>query len=109
VALAFTNDTDIEAMFADSPHTITAGAVTEPCWFDEAQEVVLDDALSGGQITYSPAAIVQTSKFPDVAKGDQVSISDGTEARTFEVWRARRLDDGALKELLLREIEEEES
>jgi len=109
MSLAFTLDADIALLFTDSPHAITVGEVTEPCLFDEFDDSVMEGQPGGGQMITIPRATIQTSKFPGIKIGDELSISDGAETRDFVVWNHQRIDDGALTLLFIRPVEEEES
>jgi len=102
MALEFARDADILAMFADSPHTITAGEVTGPCWLDDFdQEVELGRPDGGGQVVRVRKATVQTGVFPDI-KNDVVVAVGGGDTLFYTVWNHLRIGDGALTELYLR-------
>jgi hypothetical protein len=107
--LSFTRDADIEAMFADSPHIITIGEVSGPCWFDEFDHQLVegrDEPL----ISRARKATVQTSVFPGVAIGDEVTIEDeADQEQDYIVLNRVRLDDGALTDLFLRPVTDDES
>ena len=111
MALSFTRDSDIPAMFADSPHTITVGEITRPCWFDDFEEVLEGERRSGPEISRVARATVQTSAFPNIAIGDEVVISDteSENSETFIVFSKARGEDGALTDLILRSKPDDES
>jgi hypothetical protein len=102
-------ETDLDTIFADSPHTITVSAVTKPCWFTEADDVQLQQAHGSGQITAEAVATIKTADFPSVKGGDPCTIThtapNGTQTTvTYTVWRRLRIQDGAATELLLRKV-----
>lgn len=105
-----TAQNDLRAIFADGPHTLTAGGVTQPCAFQDTDELALPAPHGGGQpqIIQAAVATIVTVDFPALKGGDAVVITtlngDGTVASTqnFKVWRRMKVQDGEASELVLR-------
>lgn len=103
--MGFFGDDDIPAMFADSPHSITLGGVTKPCWYDVRDEVVLGQGGVGGQLMRLEIATVRSTDFPAVSSDMPCTMhGDPVDSVDFTVYEARDGGDGATKELLLRRI-----
>jgi hypothetical protein len=98
---------DLRAIFADDPYTITAGGVTQPCAFQDTDELALPGP-NGPQIVQAAVATIVTADFPALKGNDAVTINtlnaDGTVAssQNFKVWRRMRVQDGVATELVLR-------
>lgn len=92
------NDAEIDTMLGDWGHSLTAGAVTHPCLFDQRDEIGLEHEGGAGQLLRIIVAIVKTSHFPGLQGGDPVTV-DGI---AYTIWRRLLLGDGGLTELSLR-------
>lgn len=101
---------DLRAIFADGPYKITAGGITQPCLFQDTDELALPAPHAGGQpqIIQAAVATIVTADFPALKGGDAVVVStladDGSVAGTqnFTVWRRMKVQDGAATEIVLR-------
>jgi hypothetical protein len=103
--MGFFGDDDIPTMFTDSPHSITVGGVTEPCWYDVRDEVVLGQGGVGGQLMRLEIATVRTTDFPGVSNDSLCTMhGDPVDDVDFTIYEARKAGDGATTELILRRI-----
>jgi hypothetical protein len=90
-------DSDIPALMADMSVAVTVGGVAGVGLLDEADEIVVQDALRGQVVVMATTLTVQTSKFPAVAIDAAVVIGSAT----FTVRERLRIGDGGLTKLLL--------
>lgn len=107
--MTFFGQDDLDTMFADSPNVITAtppGDGAQPisgrCLFNESDEVKLEAHDFGGQIMHLCRVYVKTTDF-GFLKGEMSCAVDG---RSFTVWKPLQEGDGAITQILLREVEE---
>lgn len=98
--MVFFEEADIDAVLADSPDSITIANVSQPCIFDDWEEVVLEQEGGAGQVVRTTIARVKTSAFPNVKGDDPVQVN----SIDYKVWRALVQVDRAMTELWLRKI-----
>ena len=104
MAYVFPNESeDLDVMLSDSPHTITAGSVTHPCFYDlEAREGNFPGS-DAAQVLQMESVAIKTDHFPDMAEGAIVTIAEGTSwQQDYTVLRI--LQSGAMSELLLQRV-----
>lgn len=91
---------DLDAMLEDSPHTVTIGVLTRPCFFDSRAEV---DTLTGSaapQVQQIEIATVKADAFPGLAEGQAATIAEYLVVqRTYVIVRILR--SGPMAELWL--------
>ncbi len=98
--MVFFEEADIDTVLADSPDVITIASVTEPCLFDDHEEIALEQDGGGGQVVRVTVAQVKTTAFPNVKGDDPVQVN----SIEYKVWRALVQDDKATTKLLLRKV-----
>lgn len=104
MAFSFPNESiDIDAMLGDSPHSITASAVTHPCFYDlrgESQEM---EGSAAPHIHQVEVATVKAEHFPAIKQDDSVSVSEGAIwQQAYKVLQV--LPAGSMFELLLQRV-----
>lgn len=98
---------DLRAIFADDSYTLTAGGVTQPCMFQDTDEIALPGP-NGPQIVQAAVATIVTADFPALKGNDPVTVNTLNDDRsiastqTFKVWRRMKVQDGLATELVLR-------
>ncbi len=104
MSYVFPNESeDLDVMLSDSLHTITVGAVTQPCFYDNSAQEGSFPGSDAAQVLQMETASIKTDHFPDLAEGDQVGITEK------ETWQQdytilRILKNGAMSELLLQRV-----
>ena len=97
-------EADIATMLADSPNVLTAtngeSVVIGPCLFNESDEVILEGRDAGGNIAHLCRAYVRTTQFGFLVGNLPCSV----DGRNFHVWKRLQEGDGAVTQLLLREV-----
>jgi hypothetical protein len=103
VAYSFPGErADLDMMLADSPHTITVGTVTRPCFYDLRADVGAVPGSAAPQVLELEVATVKADDFPGIADGAAVSITEaGDDGWTADYTVLRRLRGSAFVELLL--------
>lgn len=95
-ATAF-GDLDIPVLMADMGVVCTVGGVAGIGLLDEADEILIQDAMRGQVVVTMTTLTVRTSAFPAVAIDAAVVIG----SRNFTVRERMRVGDGGTTKLLL--------
>jgi hypothetical protein len=90
-------DGDIPALMADMGIAVTVGGVVGIGLLDEADEILVQDALRGQVVVMATTLTVRTTDFPAVAIDAAVVIGTAN----FTVRERMRIGDGGLTKLLL--------
>ena len=91
---------DIEVMLGDSPHSITVGEVSRPCFYDLRGELGTEQASAASQVLQIEVATIKADHFPTIAEGDSATVAElGSWQQQYTVLRV--LPSGAFTELLL--------
>jgi hypothetical protein len=101
MAYAFTGEKeDLEAMLADSLHSLTSGSETHPCFYDLRGE--LGEAQSGAAplVLELEIATILADHFPGIAEGDPVTVTE-KDAWQQQYTVLRIMPSGPLRELFL--------
>jgi hypothetical protein len=93
---------DIDVMLSDSPHSITVGEVTKPCFYDIRSEVGEEVGNAAGQVLEMEIASIKADHFPALAEGATVTIRQLIELLWQQQYTVLRiLSNGSMKELFL--------
>ena len=104
MSYAFPNESeDLDIMLSDSLHTITVGAITQPCFYDLSAQEGNFPGSDAAQVLQMETASIKTDHFPDLVEGDQVTIAE-ISAWQQDYTILRILKNGAMSELLLQRV-----
>lgn len=91
---------DIDVMLSDSPHSITVGGITRPCFYDLRGELGAEAGGAAAQVLQIEVATIKADHFPAIAEGSAVVIAEqGAWTQNYTVLRI--MPSGAFSELLL--------
>lgn len=94
---------DLDVMLSDSPHTITVGEVTKPCFYDLRSEVGEEVGNAAGQVLEIEIASIKADHFPAIAEGVAVTVRQIEELTWQQQYTVLRiLPNGSMKELLIK-------
>jgi hypothetical protein len=90
-------DDGLAVIMANQPDSFTAASVTKPCSFMLHDQTMQQGHIGAGQQAAMAHALVKTSDFPALKRGDAVSVN-GTN---YSVLLPTRIQDGTVTQVFL--------